>query len=202
MANKQPKVETPAEVAVEAPPLFDDAEKAQLAKFREDWPEEAKAVDLMQRELGRGVIQYVFDQIAPEVRTLRELVQTLALRAHHSDLDATIGEYPNDDEIESIKSWVKTQPSYLQTGMNGVIDGGTAEEIGDLVSRYREATGKQSAGAQAGDPKPAVEAELSDEAKKAALALAPVGSKRSAVQSPEDASDFDAGWVKYKDVEV
>jgi hypothetical protein len=64
--------------------MFNEAETAALAKFREDWPEEAKAVDLMQRELGRGVIQYVFDQIAPEVKQIKELVQTLALRAHQA----------------------------------------------------------------------------------------------------------------------
>jgi hypothetical protein len=100
----------------ETPPLFTEDETATLAKFREDWPKEAEAVDLMQRELGRGVIQYVFDQIAPEVKQLRELVQTLAMRAHQSDLDATIGEYPSDEEIDSIKKWVKTQPTYLQGG--------------------------------------------------------------------------------------
>jgi hypothetical protein len=113
---KQPKVETPpAETpAAETPPLFTEDETATLTKFREDWPKEAEAVDLMQRELGRGVIQYVFDQIAPEVKQLRELVQTLAMRAHQSDLDATIGEYPSDEEIDSIKKWVTTQPTYLQ----------------------------------------------------------------------------------------
>jgi hypothetical protein len=157
----------------------------------------------MQRELGRGVIQYVFDQIAPEVKQIKELVQTLALRAHQSDLDETIGEYPTDEEIDSIKGWVKTQPSYLQVAMNDVIEKGTAEEIGDLVGRYREATGKQPAGAQAAEPKPqGGETELSGAAKQAAEALAPVGSKRSVVQNPDDPSDFDAGWAKFKDIEV
>jgi hypothetical protein len=196
---KQPKVETPPveTPAAEAPPLFTEDETATLAKFREDWPKEAEAVDLMQRELGRGVIQYVFDQIAPEVKQLRDLVQTLALRAHQSDLDATIGEYPSDEEIDSIKKWVTTQPTYLQGAMNDVIEKG----IGDLVGRYREVTGKKPAGAQ-DDPNPPVDTELSGAAKQAAEALAPVGSKRTAVQSPEDATDFDAAWAKFADQQV
>jgi hypothetical protein len=36
--------------------------------------------------------------------------------------------------------------------------------------------------------------ELSDEAKKAAAALAPVDSKRSGVQQPSDLSNFDDAW--------
>jgi hypothetical protein len=68
--------------------------------------------------------------------------------------------------------------------MNDVIEKGTAEEIGDLVGRYREVTGKKPAGAQ-DDPKPPVDTELSGAAKQAAEALAPVGSKRTAVQSPK-----------------
>jgi hypothetical protein len=85
--------------------------------------------------------------------------------------------------------------------MNDVIEKGTAEEIGDLVGRYREVTGKKPAGAQ-DDPNPPVDTELSGAAKQAAEALAPVGSKRTAVQSSEDATDFDAAWAKFADQQV
>lgn len=153
----------------------------------------------MQRELGAGLVKYIFDQIAPSVREIKELTNTLAARQQLSDIADGLTEYPSDDEIDKIKEWVKTQPTYLQAGMNGVIDGGTADEVIDLVGRYREATGqKQPAGEQAPAPKPQGETELSGAAKQAAEALAPVGSKRSAVQSPDDTSNFDAAWDKFK----
>jgi hypothetical protein len=198
-ASDPPAADPPA---AEAPPLFNEAETAVLAKFKEDWPQEHEAINLMQRELGSGIIQYVFDQIAPAVREVKELASTLALRAQVGDLTDGLGEYPSDQEIDQIKDWVKTQPAYLQDGMNGVIDGGTADDVVDLVNRYREATGKQPAGAQVEEPAPQGETELSGAAKQAAEALAPVGSKRSAVQSPEDSSNFDASWARWADMEV
>lgn len=201
VAKKAPAKAEPeapaAEAAAEEKPLFNADETAILDKFKDEWPTEHQAIQLMQRELGTGIIKYVFDQIAPAVREIKELADTLALRAQFSDITEGLQEYPSDEEIDQIRDWVKTQPSYLQAGMNGVIDGGTPEEVIDLVGRYREATGRKPAGAQEAS-KPQGETELSGAAKQAAEALAPVGSKRSAVQSPDDTSNFDAAWDKFK----
>lgn len=192
------------EAQADAPPLlYSEAEQGKIDKFKEDWPDIAEAFDLRNREFGSGVIKYVFDQIAPEVRQIKELVQTLSLRAAHGDIVDAIGAYPSDEEIDNVKSWVETQPSYLQAPMNGVIEKGTADEIIDLVSRYREATGKQPAPTPAADQVASEgDTELSGSAKQAAAALAPVGSKRSVVQNPDDSSDFDAGWAKWADMTV
>lgn len=202
LAAKQAKpAETPAAETQEAPILSAD-EEASIATFQKEWPEEAKAISAMQRSLGVGVIDHVFKQIAPVIKQLEETVQSLATRAHHGDLVQSIGEY-SDEFVDQVATWIDTHPAYLQKAMKDVITGGTAAEVSDLVSRYREATGTApSAGEQKQAPAPKGGDELSGAAKQAAAALAPVGSKRSVVQNPDDASDFDAAWAKFSDVKV
>ena len=188
--------------AEEAQPLYSEDEQKKLDKFMEDWPEVSEAFDLRSRAVVRATLQHAFSEIAKELMPLKSIVEVIAARTHYADLKEHIGAY-TDQEREEIITWVGTQPKYLQNGMMSVIEEGTADEVADLVTRYREATGKQSAASQAdvtgasgGDT------ELSKEAKKAAAALAPVGSKRSVVQQTDDKSDYDGAFVKYAEMEV
>jgi hypothetical protein len=203
-AVKKTETEDKAPAAVEdkevqEEPLFTKDEEAKIEHFKKEWPEVAEAFDLQARALAQSVLKYAFQQIGGVINPMRETIDILATRTHYGDLKEKVGEY-TPEEREEIIGWVKEQPTYLQTAMMSVIDGGTAEEVADLVGRYREATGKQPAGARVEDKGPqGRDVELSDEAKKAAAALAPVNTKRSAVQAAEDTSDFGAAFTKFAD---
>ena len=196
--------ETPTEEKKEAPaaeekPLFTTDEEAKIEAFKKEWPDVAEAMDLQARAVAHSVLKYAFSSIAEQFIPLRDAVEALATRAHYGDLKGAVGEY-TDEEREKIIGWVKEHPAYLQSAMLSVIEEGTAEEVADLVNRYREATGSKPAGAQ--DDKveaPGGDTELSGEAKQAAAALAPVSSKRSAVQAPDDLSDYDGAFAKFAD---
>lgn len=188
-----------AAAAEEEKPIFSQEEEAKLDHFRKEWPEVAEAFDLQARALAHSVLKYAFGQIAEQFIPLRETVEILATRTHYGDLKEKVGEY-TEAEREEIVDWVKQQPTYLQKPMMSVIEEGTAEEVADLVSRYREDTGKQPAGAgeQAKEPSGG-DVELSDAAKQAAKDMAPVNSKRSAVTKQDDPSDFDGAFTKFAD---
>jgi hypothetical protein len=190
---------TPADTKVEDQPLFTKEEEAKIEHFKKEWPEVAEAFDLQARSLAQSVLKYAFEQIGGVVNPMRETLDILAQRTHYGDLKDKVGEY-TPEERQEIIDWVDQQPTYLQAAMKSVIDGGTAEEVADLVGRFREATGKQPAGAPADTKEPSGgDVELSDAAKQAAAALAPVSSKRSAVQAPDDKSDFNGAFAKFAD---
>jgi hypothetical protein len=188
-----------APAAQEPAPLFSDEENAKIEHFRKEWPEVAEAFDLQARALAQSVLKYAFEQIGGVVNPMRETLDVLATRTHYGDLKEKVGEY-SEAERQEIIDWVGTQPKYLQAPMLSVIEEGTAEEVGDLVGRYRQATGKQPAGAPAATAEPAGgDVELSEEAKKAAAALAPVSTKRSTVTAPDDKSDYNGAFAKFVD---
>jgi hypothetical protein len=203
-AKQEVEAPPPATDAEPERPLFTEAEQASIDHFAKEWPEEHEAVRLMGRDIGVSAIKFVFESIAPEMRQIRDMVVQMSTRMHYGDLVESVGEI-SEDEIAKVKSWAEGQDQpYLQKAYLGVIKEGTADEVANLVSRYREETGTQPAPQPAAEPakKPVGDTELSGVAKQAAASLAPVGTKRSVVQNPDDAQDFDAAWDKYLDMKV
>jgi hypothetical protein len=192
-----------AEAAAAAPgadtpkPTYTDEEQTFLTQYEKDWGDVAKGEALKRRAEYQALLDHVFKQVANFVKPIQETAEALAQRTFTSDVRSAVPDY-SDQLRADVMGWVKSQPTYLQVAYNHVIEEGTVDEVKDLVDRYRTATGKAApkpAGAGGAAPKPADKGnELSDEAKKAAAALAPVDSKRSGVTAPGDPSDFEDAW--------
>jgi hypothetical protein len=175
-------------------PLYNAEETAFLADYDKEWGDVVKGEALKRRAEYKELLGYVFKQVADFVKPLQDTAAALATRTHLADIETSIPDY-SDQLRDDVTAWVKTQPAYLQTAYNQVINEGTVDEVKDLVDRYRGATGKAAPAAAAAEPKPnGKDNELSGDAKKAAAALAPVESKRSGIQAPGDPSDFDDAW--------
>lgn len=178
----------------EEKPTYNDEETQFLTKYEEDWGDVSKVEALKRRAEYQQLLGYVFQQVADYLKPFKEMTEALAERTHYQDVTTAVPDY-SDKLREDVTTWVKAQPGYLQDAYNQVITSGTVEEVKDLVDRYRAATGQA---APAATQKPASkDNELSDEAKKAAAALAPVESKRSGVQQPGDPSNFDDAWKQF-----
>lgn len=196
IVREKPAEQAPAAAADELPPLFTQDEEQFLTTYEKDWSEVSKAEELKRRQFGRDIVQYVFDQVAPKLRELEELAGTVANRQHFSDLEQKIG--PIDDNLRTqVESWIGKQPGYLQKTFTGVLTGGTVEEVADLVDRFKKETGVVTA------PAPAPSkggSELSESAKQAAEALAPVSTRRSGVEQQDDPNDFGAAFAKFSEM--
>jgi hypothetical protein len=177
--------------------LYSQEEKDFLTGYDKDWADVARGEALKRRAEYDALLKHVFSQVAAFVKPIQETAETLAQRTFTTDVKTAVPDYSDQLRAEVV-DWVKSQPTYLQVAYNHVIEEGTVDEVKDLVDRYRTSTGKAApkpAGAGGAAPKtPDKGNELSDEAKKAAAALAPVDSKRSGVQAPSDPSNFDDAW--------
>lgn len=186
---------TPA-AAEQEKPLYTAEELTELEAYQKDWPDVARANALIMRGMAHQMTNYVFAEIAKELRPIMETVQVLAHRTQHSDLIAKVPEY--DTTREKVIAWVDTQPEYLQPAYKRVIEQGTVEEIADLIGRYTKETGAPAAPAAAAAPPPKKpETELPSATKQAAAALAPVSSKRTVVPQTVDPTDFEAAFASF-----
>lgn len=192
----EPKTETPAPAAQEEP-LYTKDEQEFLASYEKEWPDVTKAEALKRRAEYREVVGYVFQQVAPIIKELKDTVQTLAAKTQYNELATNITDY--DDVREKVVAWVEKQPKYLQVAYNHVIQEGTVDEIKDLIDRYKADSGATLAAKPAAPAAPAAKKEtvLPPAAKQAAAALAPVSSKRSAVVSGVDPADFDGAFQQF-----
>jgi len=189
--SKDKTEDKPAEQQDE--PLYTEEEQALLNQYQEDWPEVAKAEQLMRRGEYRQIVGYIFNEIAKEIRPMMEQLQAVTQHTHLSQIQERVTDY--DDVRDKVVDWVETQPEYLQDAYKRVIDNGTVEEVADLIDRYKRETGQNAEPA----PPQQQDTELPKTTKKAAASLAPVRSKRSAIPKSEDPQDFDAAFERFAD---
>lgn len=190
----EPEAKPTADADGKEAPLYNQEETAFLTEYDKEWGDVVKGEALKRRAEYKELLKYVFAQVADFVKPIMDTTTTLAERTHRADIETNVVDY-SDQLRDDVVKWVETQPAYLQTAYNQVINEGTVDEVKDLVDRYRGATGKAAPAAAATDSKlNGKDNELSGEAKKAAAALAPVESKRSGIQAPGDPSDFDDAW--------
>ena len=177
--------------APQAPqPIYTPEEQTALAEYEKDWPDVARNEALRRRAEYRQLVDYVFGEVAKELRPLLETVEVLATRTHLTELQSTVTDY--DGVRDKVVDWVGTQPKYLQVAYEHVIKQGTVDEIADLVDRYKRDTGQSAAPAAA--PARKTEPDLAPAAKQAAASLAPIRSKRTVVTRTADPNDFEAAF--------
>lgn len=175
-----------------------EAEKVELNKLEGDWADVIRIFELKSKA-ERGFVstatgkamKAMVDHIEAQVAPIAETTQALQEQRHFEDIRA---KHPDFDAVHAkLEPWIKLQPAYLQKTYNEVYTGGTAEEVVDLVQRFKDANGIVA-------PKPSDEPPIPPKQKPAVDqkkidALAPVGSQRSTVQDKgADKNDFDAGF--------
>lgn len=180
----------PARTETEEAPIYTKDEQDFLSAYEKDWPDVAKAESLRRRAEYRKLLEYVFTEVGSYMRPHLEALDAIATRTHLTELTGAVPDY--DTVRDQVVKWVSEQPKYLQPAYQHVIERGTADEVSDLISRWRTET-KQQAPAPATAPKPK-DTVLPPAAKQAAAAMAPVGSKRSATQAGIDPADFNSAF--------
>ena len=180
---------TAAPAAPELPPVYNKDEEEFLSTYEKEWPEVARAEALRRRAEYRELTTFIFKEVADFLRPHLGDLQAVAARTHLSELEQRVPDY--DDVRDKVITWVGEQPKYLQAAYQHVIQQGTADEVADLISRWRAATGVTPTPA----PRARETTALPPATKQAAAALAPVGSKRSATAAGVDPADFDGAFA-------
>lgn len=183
----------PQQTPPQEPQLYAPDEIEALTNFEKDWPDVAKAIQLMLRgtvtQNNAAVFQRLGEVLGPQLAG----VQDLQVNHQLNTLRQAIPDY--DQVRDPVIAWVNTDnsiPAYLRTAYKGVIEQGDVSDIADLVDRWRQVSGKAApAAAAAAAPTAAKPAnELSEAAKQAAQSLAPVVSKRT-VTAPSTPTTFE-----------
>ncbi len=181
-------------------------EKKALAKFKEDFPNEAAAVEARLKSVDRDInarvyqaVQAVLQHVNGRLAPVETRVSETTLQSHLDALHKAHADY--DQVVEKIPAWIKTQAALLQPTLQAAYDDGDTQSVLDLVAMYKKDTGVSTVGKTA--EQIAAEQRVVDEAaakkKKAdeeAAALAPVSGKRTttAPRGQPDPNDFDAAF--------
>ena len=203
--ERRQRAATPAPVA-DAPraatmdDFLDDKAKASIALFKSEWAEveapvnalinaalQAQAVN-MQREF-QQVMQQRLAPVESVAAQSQEAMYWQTVQAQHPDFREAAAALP---------AWIQKQPAILRPTLERVYNGGTAVEVVELLSAYKQAIGSTGAApatpaSSAAQVTPRVAA-----VDKAVLAatLAPPAAQRSTKQTSRDPNDVEGSFME------
>lgn len=186
--------------AATADDFLDDKAKASIALFKSEWAEveapvnalinaalQAQAVN-MQREF-QQVMQQRLAPVESVAAQSQEAMYWQTVQAAHPDFQEAAAALP---------AWIQKQPAILRPTLERVYNGGTAVEVVELLSAYKQAIGSTGAApvtpaSSAAQVTPRVAA-----VDKAVLAatLAPPAAQRSTKQTSRDPNDADGSFME------
>lgn len=197
----EPPKETPEQIAareaIEAsikPYEPSDDEKAALAKFKVDFPNEYLAVEAQFKAQKQAfnaqvydAVQTIIKQMAPRIAAVETTATQTEIERHVAALHAAHSDY--DEVIVKVPAWIKSQPAYLQPALQQVYDQGSTQDVIAMVADYKKATGAQPPAPPTPPAPPKPKPAGVDD-------LAPVSSRR-VVTSPKgtpDPNDYDGAF--------
>lgn len=172
---------------------LDEDDAALLAELDNELPVVGKAIRRLLDKQSKTILQKVEERVAP-------VAQTVQMTEEERHFAAIYEAHEDFDEIVSgpqLYEWVDSQPSYIQSGMRQVLAQGTASEVIDLFTRFKEAAGRgkqqESVGRQPPESDPILERR-----RKQLEDAGAVRSRASAVTTRKQAAvdDFDAAFAE------
>lgn len=143
--------------------------------------------DFSEEAIAKGV-QTLISQSVPALveaqvkQALQPHQQKQEADQHSSHMTSIYEKHPDLDSIldsKELQDWLKAQPSFVQTGFETVLTGGTAPQVVELIDTYKAATGKGQAADTPKDVKAAAQAAIA----------------KAQVQVPASLSDIPGGKV-------
>lgn len=180
------------------PELYTDEEKQVLAEYDKEWGDVARGEMLRRKGEYHHLTKYVFSEFMRTIQPIADMVAALAERAHNTDLTTSVPDY--DVARDKVIEWVDKQPDYLKAAYMQVVQQGSAEQVADLIERWRKDTGTTITprGQQTQTPTPPVQPkkEPSAAAQAVAARLAPTPGKRTTAVAGVAKEDFDGAFAE------
>lgn len=206
MARANPTPQQVQQPVAPSPPqrqsFYAPEELQQLQTFFTDWPDVAKAAEIMARGMVKQAMDTVYRDVATNLAPYLQTIDALADRTQYTEIQSKVPDY--DQITGKLLEWVDKQPAYLQPAYQHVIQQGTSTEVLDLIDRFKRETGtviqpqQQPSGGGSGQATTSAKSatELSPAARQAAARLAPISTKRANANTAVPA-DFDSAFAQF-----
>lgn len=197
-ANKTPAQEPaqPAQQPAAPSPVSSYSPEQQkiVDDYMREWPDVYAAEQLIRFREYQALTDHIFKQIGPVLDQLRSQTTKLSVSTHLEQLQAVIPDY--NEVAPKVVEWIQQQPAYLKQAYGAVAQAGSVEDVADLVSRYRAATG--TAAPTAAAPQAQAQPEQKPVVARVVKGLAPVQGKRTGVQGDAIAADdFEGAFAAF-----
>lgn len=144
MADLQTQAQARAEAGV-APTVTDNQVAAAEAAIA-DGVDPAIFGDFSEESLAKGIQQLIDQQVKAQVQAhldsaLKPLQDKQTIDAAQAHYNAIYEKHPDADSVvesSELDDWIKSQPSFVQTATVNVLQNGSAQQIVELLDRFKQ----------------------------------------------------------------
>jgi hypothetical protein len=189
-------------VPVTAEAFLNDADKAGLAKFKNEWPDEFPALQALIKAEAQAIVANSNHQLVTQLDgVLAPLQQSTQKAEVNSHLGAIRAAHPDLDSIlDKVPAWIESQPAILRPQFQNIYQKGSAGEVVEMLNMYKASA---NPGAAPATPAPAAAQQTPAQAAKPKTPVAPAAvaataavpaSQRTNQSKGTDPNDFDAAF--------
>ena len=186
----------------EAELLAAQEDEKHMAAFAKDWPDQAKAMEILQKGTLRDVEKVLGDILKPLFEKIPGLEKQLGEVTAERAWTSVLQEHPDAYKLVNsgtVDAWIGTLPNYLQKAMNDTLDNGSPEDMIDLMNDFKEAIGRT----KVAKTEEEIEKEKTEKDKKAGgnkerlQSMSAVKTARSTIDKGSDPNDFDSAFEEF-----
>lgn len=180
--------------------FLDDKQKKAVELLHSEWSEVAAPVQaLIDANVKAALANYkreILGQVNQQLAPIQQVTAQSQEAVHWATIAAA---HPDYQQVASaLPGWIETQPALFRKSLEAAFNGGSAAEVVELISTYKQAIG--STGAAPAQPASSA-AQVTPKAapvSKAALAAtaAPPVAQRSKMATPKDPNDFEGAFAE------
>ena len=159
-----------------------------LEEFIEEFPSLEKPMKILATKIARELVESQMSTITPTLTQVRETVESNAIDEHLGKITQAHSDWRTIHSSGALKTWIGTQPNFMQPGLNKVVEEGSAEDIIELFTTYKKSTGQLKTSTDSGSRKTPEQKLKELEAVRHQSSGPPKDKKKA------DKNDFDAGW--------
>jgi len=206
-ANKRNKAAEPAPakqeyVPVTAETFLSDVDKAGLAKFKNEWPDEFPALQALIKAEAQAIVANSTHQLVTQFDSVLAPLQQSTQKAEvNSHMGAIRAAHPDLDSIlDKVPGWIESQPAILRPQFQNIYEKGSAGEVVEMLNMYKASA---NPGAAPATPAPAAAQQTPAQPAKPKAPVAPAAvaataavpaSQRTNQSKGTDPNDFDAAF--------
>ena len=133
-------------------PDYTAEQKAIVEAYESEFPEMARAEQIIRSREYNALTGYVFKQVEPviagqaeRIKQLESVIGQMLGQQQTQQVESTIGE-PIKDIKPKVEAWIETQPEFIRPAYKAIAEKGTAAEVIGLVQAYKASLGQQTQG--------------------------------------------------------
>ncbi|MCK5117922.1 MAG: hypothetical protein KAR44_15105 [Candidatus Aegiribacteria sp.] len=113
-----------------------------LEEFIEEFPSLEKPMKILATKIAREIVEGQMDTINPTLARVQETVESSAIDEHLGKITQAHSDWKQIHTSGALTTWIGKQPNFMQPGLNKVVEDGSAEDIIELFTAYKRATGQ------------------------------------------------------------